>query len=122
MTLMGRTAYTTTQLMKLTQAKPVGILNHHDGRVWNIDAHLHNRSTYKNIYFPASKRFHNSVFFVGLHFTVKQSDFSMLKYSRIKTSVFGFNALYFVFGIVVNEAANNISLSAVGDFLINALI
>ena len=60
--------------MQLAQAEPVGILNHHQGRVGHVHPHLDDRSCYHHIRFAPGKGSHGGFLLRALHLPVEQSN------------------------------------------------
>ena len=81
--------------MKLSQAKPFCIFNHHNGSIWHIHANFHYCCGYQNLDFVFLKFLHDSIFLIRFHFSVQHTNFdigwkNLLKLRRIIQHVFAF--------------------------------
>ena len=72
---LGRAAaHAAAQLVQLREAEALGVLDHHDGGVGDVDTDLDNRGGDQHIDFAALEAAHDDLFFVGVEAAMEQSD------------------------------------------------
>ena len=60
--------------MQLRQAEPLGVFDHHHGRVRHVDADFDDGRRHEHVNLARRKRAHHAVFRVLLHLPVQQRD------------------------------------------------
>src|SRR5208337_5593558 len=65
---------TSAQLVELRQSEAVGVLDHHDGRVGNIDADFDHGGRDQNFNLALLEFAHHVFFFVGIETAMQQAD------------------------------------------------
>ena len=69
--LFCATSYSTSQLMKLRQAKTFGTFYNHYRSIWYIYAHFNYCCSYHYFCFSTGEILHRSIFIIRFHFTMK---------------------------------------------------
>ena len=63
------------QLVQLSQTEPLGVFNHHDSSIRNIDAHFYDCRGNKDLYISFRKALHDFLFFIRWHPAVQSRNF-----------------------------------------------
>ena len=107
--------------MKLRQAKAVGVLDHHDGSVGDVDADFDHRGGDKNFNLARLKFAHHVFFFVGIKPPMQQPDMKVGKNLLPQLPVHLLGSFQFAFFVLLNYRINDVSLMSCGDLLANEI-
>ena len=116
--MLGST-YASAKLVKLRQAKTLGMLDDHDGSLGDIDADFDHGRSDKHFQLARRERAHHAVFVFGLQASVDEADDVGAKKLREKLGARGCSRKVNRFGFF-DQWAYPINLRALGDLALDA--
>src|SRR5215471_19423042 len=84
-----------SELVKLRQSEPIGILDHHHGGIGYIDPDLYHGRRYQHIDHSISKGAHDSIFLCRAHLSMHQTQPEIWEYLSFQSTVLRYRRLSF---------------------------
>ena len=96
--------------MQLRQAEAFGVLDYHDSRIGDVDAHLDYRGRDQNLQLAPLEHAHDLILQLRIEASVEQSHFQIGKYVAAEVPVHFDCSLQFAFFILCNHGIHDVGL------------
>src|ERR1700722_18666728 len=115
------TADAPAQLMKLRQAKALGMLDHHHGRVGHIHAHFDHGGRDQNLQFAALKHAHDLFFQFSVEAAMQKSHLQVGENITAELAIHFDRSFQFALLILGNHGINHVGLMSGSNLLADEL-
>ena len=119
---MRAAAHSAAKLMELGEPEPVGVLNHHDRGIGDVQPHFDDRGGHKNVNVSCLEGLHNGGLLIRFHPSVEESQFPRRKFLRLQAfrgqdRCFQIECFRFL-----HQRIHDVGLPPLGDFFPHRLI
>ena len=120
-TLVGTTAYASSELVELRESEALGVENHHDGGIRHIHTHLDHGGGDEDLGLTTYKALHLSFLLTGFHATMHLTEMELGE-CLFQYLVAVFQILEVRFLGFLNQREDNIDLAPLTDLLADAIV